>query len=912
MKKLLHVLFVAICLSVLSQEAVATTYYCSPTGTSDGAGTQESPYDLNTALGKLAAGDVLNLMDGQYDFDTRVRINKSGTEGNMITIQAVNPRQAVLDFRFEPYTPDGYGYVGLYITANYVHVKGLVVRYAGKCGVLLSGGNCILENIESYGNCNTGIQLKSCTATNLVLNCDSHDNFDYEESNDGNVGGNADGFADKQYEGPGNIYRGCRAWNNSDDGWDSFQRVTEGYSPTIYENCVCYNNCPATYNMSIHPRYLCGIDAEWFNTCGKDLSAYTHSGNGNGFKLGGAGTLHNLIVRRCLAVANKIKGFDQNNNSGTMEIYNCTSYYNGYNYGFGVGGAYAQSPSLTVKNCISYNYRTGSDFFTGTSSLTSDHNSWNTAGISVSVDDFQSLDYNEYILAPRNADGSLAETPLLRLNNTSEMINAGVEVEGIDYNGSAPDMGCFEATKKYNVSVTAGTGGTAEASPSGSVDEGTEVTFTATPNSGYKFLRWSNNETDNPYVVNVTGDIELNAVFEVKPVYKEITETTIFTEFTSTGLTDDWIVPNNIDYSKCSTGTVTNYIDPATDAKATSPTVKYAQIKSNRYISFRVTNAVKATLYGFHTNATAERGMTISDGTTTNTVTVKPGSAYSVSIDLDGTDKTITIATNEGNGVNAYAVKFDPVPTSVALSDDEDYTATEDKTYADGVTYTRNFDTNLANKWSSLYVPFAVNVEDYAEEFDIAEIFAMCPVKDTNHDGEVTAEDEEYLILSKKTSGTTLPNKPYLIRVKSAGEQSIEAADGKLYAAANGTVSCSTAAKNYVFTGTYTTVVADTENDYWYMSGGAISHRTSGSTNVNSYRWYMATHERDEYSSDVNAVNSINIMVIGEEIDNATAINAVSQSKDSTNEKIYNIGGMQLGNNHSGIIISNGIKIITK
>ena len=38
MKKLLHVLFVAICLSVLSQEAVATTYYCSPTGTSDGAG----------------------------------------------------------------------------------------------------------------------------------------------------------------------------------------------------------------------------------------------------------------------------------------------------------------------------------------------------------------------------------------------------------------------------------------------------------------------------------------------------------------------------------------------------------------------------------------------------------------------------------------------------------------------------------------------------------------------------------------------------------------------------------------------------------------------------------------------------------------------------------------------------------
>lgn len=124
MKRILRVIFIGMCLLALSLVTNATTYYCSPTGSSSGAGTEASPYDLNTALGKLAAGDVLNLMDGQYDFATRVVVSKSGTEGNMITIQAVNPRQTILDFRYEPYTPGGFDYVGLYITGNYVHVKG--------------------------------------------------------------------------------------------------------------------------------------------------------------------------------------------------------------------------------------------------------------------------------------------------------------------------------------------------------------------------------------------------------------------------------------------------------------------------------------------------------------------------------------------------------------------------------------------------------------------------------------------------------------------------------------------------------------------------------------------------------------------------------------------------------------------
>ena len=54
-------------------------------------------------------------------------------------------------------------------------------------------------------------------ANNLILNCDSHDNYDAATG-----GENADGIDAKLDIGPGNIFRGCRSWNNSDDGYDLF------------------------------------------------------------------------------------------------------------------------------------------------------------------------------------------------------------------------------------------------------------------------------------------------------------------------------------------------------------------------------------------------------------------------------------------------------------------------------------------------------------------------------------------------------------------------------------------------------------------------------------------------------------------------------------------------------------------
>ena len=112
----------------------------------------------------------------------------------------------------------------------------------------------------------------------MSINCDSYYNAD--PSN-----GNADGFAPKLDVGSGNYFYGCRAWQNSDDGYDGYLRGTNNVNTTLV-NCWAFKN-----------GYL------------KDGSA--SSGNGNGFKMGGSDdkTLnHNFTIENCLSFQNRVKG----------------------------------------------------------------------------------------------------------------------------------------------------------------------------------------------------------------------------------------------------------------------------------------------------------------------------------------------------------------------------------------------------------------------------------------------------------------------------------------------------------------------------------------------------------------------------------------------------------------------------
>lgn len=407
--------------------ASATVYNVSPTD------------DLATAVSLLKAGDELYLADGQYDLTSTLKINCSGSASALITIAAADGAKPIIDFRAQ-----ALGTNGIQVGGQYLYIRDLTIRYAGKKGIWLEKAKyCILERLEVYGCCDSGIQLRS-GGYNTVVNCDSHHNFDYQ-----NNGSNADGFADKQGDAcAGNVYIGCRAWNNSDDGWDSYERETNG-TPTVYINCITYNNGPASFDLSQHPRAL-GVDAAQFE--GKDLANISNGGNPNGFKLGGKGTVHHAELYRCLAVAHRSKGFDQNNNAGSMKIVNCTSYANKLNYGFGNDYTY----TLDIHNCIGLD-PVESNFKSHASGIiTQSHNSW-LDGFTAIDADFESLDVEGLLLAPRNADGTLAETSLLHLKSTAtNLIDKGMiydktQFQGdtiatyVSYKGIAPDLGCYES-----------------------------------------------------------------------------------------------------------------------------------------------------------------------------------------------------------------------------------------------------------------------------------------------------------------------------------------------------------------------------------------------------------------------------------------------------------------------------------
>ncbi|NUN70717.1 MAG: DUF4990 domain-containing protein, partial [Bacteroidetes bacterium] len=279
-------------------------------------------------------------------------------------------------------------------------------------GIAVNGHYNIIEHCATFENRNTGLQLGNGASYNTIRNCDSFFNYDPPS------GGNADGFAPKLDVGTGNSFYGCRAWQNSDDGWDGYLRPAENVT-TVIENCWSFMN-----------GYL------------RDNSVIA-TGNGNGFKMGGGDTSnkdslrHNVTLTRCLAFDNRVKGFDQNNNRGTMVLLHCTGYRNGAE-NYKVSSFIRASESLVVKNSLELGNKVNLAGFARQTT-----NSW-TIPLAVSEADFASLDTTG-IRGPRKPDGSLPDVPFLRLSAGSSAVNAGTDI-GFAFNGPAPDLGAFEYT----------------------------------------------------------------------------------------------------------------------------------------------------------------------------------------------------------------------------------------------------------------------------------------------------------------------------------------------------------------------------------------------------------------------------------------------------------------------------------
>ena len=144
---------------------------------------------------------------------------------------------------------------------------------------------------------------------------------------------------------------------------------------------------------------------------------------------------HNFTLKNCLAFKNKAKGFDQNNNKGSMTLYNCTGYTN-LVADYRITQTLADGKVLIVKNCIDL----GDVAEIGTFAQ-QEKNSWMSPFV-VTTADFKSIDPTA-AYGPRQADGSLPEIDYMHLVPGSDLIDAGVDV-GLFFAGIAPDLGCFE------------------------------------------------------------------------------------------------------------------------------------------------------------------------------------------------------------------------------------------------------------------------------------------------------------------------------------------------------------------------------------------------------------------------------------------------------------------------------------
>jgi hypothetical protein len=402
MKSIFILLLLFLSFNSMAQE---TTYYVDPAfGDDTFGGTNTSSPFKTIAKAVSAIGSstgTIYLRGGVYLASSKISLTKTGLATSFIKIWAYQNEKPVIDC-------SGNSSDGISISGNYYHLKGLEIKKAGHNGINISGNNNIIENCRVHDNGNTGLHITGSAApgpsNNLILRCDAFYNVDLP------LGGNADGFSAKWTVGPGNVFRGCRAYNNSDDGWDIWMCT----STILIDSCYAFRN---------------GVDS-W----GTGIA----DANGNGFKLGGNNVATPHTVTNCVSFdnsGNTGRGFDENNNLAGQTVYNCIAFRNKKG-NFNFGNNPLTSGIHAIKNCISF--QPGNpDVFKNATMVT---NSWQ--GFVVSASDFLSIDTTR-VVTQRDVNGKLPQSLFLKLTASSSMIDASVNV-GIPFKGYAPDLGAFE------------------------------------------------------------------------------------------------------------------------------------------------------------------------------------------------------------------------------------------------------------------------------------------------------------------------------------------------------------------------------------------------------------------------------------------------------------------------------------
>ena len=409
MNKLGLIILWVLCIQFVS----AKTVFVAPTGNDSDSGTLIQPFaSLMKAQQIAESGDTVFIRGGVYrlaadvpfsNFKVNIVVNhlyKSGEQGKPIHYLAYPGERPVFDFG--NVKPLNRRVMAFRVTGSWLHLKGFEItgvqvtmqgHTQSEC-IHNEGSHNIYENLAMHHSQAIGFYLTD-GSDNLILNCDAYNNYDY--TSEGGRGGNSDGFGCHPQPGAiNNVFRGCRAWFNSDDGYDCIRAA----------ETVVFDNCWAMYN---------GYDASF-----KSLA------DGNGFKAGGWGlkkdervptVVKGHVVKNCIAVGNKASGFYSNHHpsGSTWECNKAFENSSNYNMLNRNADFTADVPGFghILKNNLSYRPRNSHIVQVDTALCTLSNNSFQWDNVLTDAS-FISLDKNE-LFKPRKADGNLPDVGFMVL-----------------------------------------------------------------------------------------------------------------------------------------------------------------------------------------------------------------------------------------------------------------------------------------------------------------------------------------------------------------------------------------------------------------------------------------------------------------------------------------------------------------
>lgn len=335
-----HFLAILTLLTAIVTATDAKVIYVAPQGDDAAAGTIDAPLATLPAAYRLTeGGDTVCFRGGTYNVtDSQVMkikgvyafvfaLEKAGTAEHRTCYMGYPGERPVFDF--SALMLDGkHRFAAFYLGADYVHLRnfdivGVPVRIKGhtqsECVSARRGSHCIVEDIAMHDGMAIGYYQKR-GSHNLVVDCDAYNNYD--DYSEGPYGGNVDGFGCHVFDTfeVGNVFRRCRAWRNSDDGFDLISCA----APVEIDHCMAFYNgyCPSS-----NPA---------------DTVHFVSAGDGNGFKAGGWGmnkrktkcpdVCPSHYIHHSLAYRNKAHGFYANHHLAGNTWENNTSCGNRSNY----------------------------------------------------------------------------------------------------------------------------------------------------------------------------------------------------------------------------------------------------------------------------------------------------------------------------------------------------------------------------------------------------------------------------------------------------------------------------------------------------------------------------------------------------------------------------------------------------